>query len=151
MTFTGNHDTNSWHGSDVELYGNAFRAMAVLAATLPGMPLIYGGQEAQFDKRLAFFEKDPIAWKQRELAPLYSELLQLKHAHLALANGSAGWPAEVLPLGNDAVFGFQRRRDGDQVTVLVNLSGTTQHFRRPGHEGEDTLPGWGWRILGARP
>ncbi|MED5618817.1 alpha-amylase family glycosyl hydrolase [Ideonella sp. BN130291] len=151
MTFTGNHDTNSWHGSDVELYGPAFKPMAVLAATLPGMPLVYGGQEAGFDKRLAFFEKDPIAWKQRELAPLYAELLQLKHAHPALANGSAGGAAEVLPLGNDAVFGFQRRREEDQVTVLVNLSGQPQPFRRPGHDGEETLPGWGWRILEGRP
>ena len=60
MRFTSNHDHNSWHGHDGELWGPAFEAMAVLAATLPGMPLVYSGQEAGLAKRLAFFEKDTI-------------------------------------------------------------------------------------------
>lgn len=60
MRFTSNHDFNSWHGSDAELYGPAFEACAVLSFTLPGMPLIYNGQESRLDRRLAFFEKDPI-------------------------------------------------------------------------------------------
>jgi glycosidase len=147
MAFTGNHDTNSWHGSDTELYGEAFRTMAVLAATLPGMPLVYGGQEALFDKRLQFFEKDPIAWKQRELAPLYTELLQLKHAHPALWNGTAGAPARVLALDNPAVLAFERRKEGDAVTVIANLSAHPQRFREPGGDAHDSLPAWGWRIL----
>ena len=46
-----------------EKYGAGFEAFAVLAATLPGIPLIYGGQEGQLDKRIAFFEKDAIDWK----------------------------------------------------------------------------------------
>jgi hypothetical protein len=79
MRFTSNHDENSWAGSDVELYGPAFKAMAVLAATLPGMPLIYGGQEAGLDKRIEFFEKDPIQWKDYKYAPFYTGLLKLKH------------------------------------------------------------------------
>jgi glycosidase len=68
MRFTSNHDENSWAGSDTELYGPAFKAMAVLAATLPGMPLIYGGQESGLDKRIEFFEKDPIEWKDYKYA-----------------------------------------------------------------------------------
>ena len=40
MTFTSDHDENSWNGTDRELYGDGADAMAVLAATLPGMPLI---------------------------------------------------------------------------------------------------------------
>lgn len=53
MNFTSNHDANSWFGHDDEVYGPAFQAMAVLAATLPGMPLILGGQESGLHKRLA--------------------------------------------------------------------------------------------------
>jgi glycosidase len=150
MAFTGNHDTNSWHGSDTELYGAAFRVMAVLAATLHGMPLLYGGQEAPFDKRLQFFEKDPIAWKQRELEPLYTELLRLKHAHPALWNGAAGAPARVLPQDNPAVLAFERRLPADAVTVIANLSAQPQRFRLPGGDTHDTLPAWGWRILTQR-
>ena len=43
MSFTSNHDINSWRYSDRELFGDKFRAFAVLAATLPGMPLVYSG------------------------------------------------------------------------------------------------------------
>src|SRR6185436_9621638 len=39
MRFTSNHDFNSWHGTDAELYGDAYPALAVLTFTLPGMPL----------------------------------------------------------------------------------------------------------------
>ncbi|RYE86848.1 MAG: alpha-amylase, partial [Oxalobacteraceae bacterium] len=81
MRFTSNHDFNSWHGSDAELYGHAHEALAVLTFTLPGMPLIYNGQEARLDKRLAFFEKDAIAWHGYELTGFYQRLIALKHAH----------------------------------------------------------------------
>ena len=30
MTFTSNHDFNSWHGTDEELYGDAFKAITAL-------------------------------------------------------------------------------------------------------------------------
>ena len=43
MTFTSDHDENSWNGTDKELYGEGADAMAVLAATLPGMPLVASG------------------------------------------------------------------------------------------------------------
>ena len=62
----------------------------MLTFTLPGMPLVYGGQESRLTRRLEFFEKDPIAWKTRELQPFYTRLLALKHAHPALANGQYG-------------------------------------------------------------
>src|SRR5437764_3244614 len=57
MRFTTNHDENSWQGSDKEMYGPAFKAMAVLAATLPGMPLIYDGRGSGLDKRMEIFWK----------------------------------------------------------------------------------------------
>lgn len=146
MTFTSNHDVNSWHGSDAELYGAALPAFAVLAATLPGMPLVYGGQEARLDKRIAFFEKDPIAWGPRPLEALYTELLQLKHAHPALANGAAGGPLEVIETGVPAVFAFRRAKGADQVTVVVNLSGEKQTLRAHPQLGDLGLDAWGWRI-----
>jgi glycosidase len=63
MAFTSNHDINSWRWSDTALYGAKFPAFAVLAATLPGLPLVLGGQESGLDKKIAFFEKDAIDWK----------------------------------------------------------------------------------------
>jgi glycosidase len=145
MRFTSNHDENSWAGSDVELYGPAFKAMAVLAATLPGMPLIYGGQEAGLDKRIEFFEKDPIAWKNYANAPFYAKLLKLKHDNPALWNGQYGGAVEVLETGNDKVFAFLRKRDGNAVKVSVNLSNEAQTFV-PGGGKQQSLAAWDYRI-----
>ncbi len=148
MNFTSNHDANSWHGHDAEVYGPAFQAMAVLTATLPGMPLILGGQEALLDKRLAFFEKDTIDWKTRELQAFYAELLALKRKHPALANGQYGAPAQVLATGNEAVFAFSRTLGADAVTVVVNLSAQLQTWCRQNltSDAGDSLTGWSWRI-----
>ncbi len=123
MTFTGNHDINSWNGSDTELFGAGFKACAVLAATWPGMPLIYNGQESVLDRRLAFFEKDAIDWKTHERAAFYAELLRLKHDNPALWNGEAGGSMTIVPTGNAAVFAFERRKGDNVVRVAINFSG----------------------------
>jgi glycosidase len=146
MNFTANHDSNSWHGSDAEFYGSvpAFQAMAVLAATLPGMPLVYGGQEAWFQKRLAFFEKDAIDWGDLRLAPFYSRLLALKRRHPALAWNA---PLRFEDTGNDAVLSFSRHAPGQaggRVSVTVNLSGRPQVF---GGTRRQTLAPWAWRVV----
>jgi glycosidase len=145
MRFTSNHDENSWAGSDVELYGPAFKAMAVLAATLPGMPLIYGGQESGLDKRIEFFEKDPIQWKDYAYVPFYTQLLALKHANRALWNGQYGGAAHVLTTGNEKVFAFRRTLAGNSVQVTVNVSNDAQRYTLPGGKAQ-TLAAWDYRI-----
>lgn len=145
MRFTSNHDKNSWDGSDKELYGPAFKAMSVLAMTLPGMPLIYDGQESGLDKRLEFFKKDPIEWKNYQYAPFYAHLLKLKHEHPALWNGQYGAEAEAIETGNDKVFAFKRQKERDVVTVVVNLSGEKQAFALPGQKRQQ-LAAWDYRI-----
>ena len=141
MTFTTNHDKNAWVASDAEAFGPALKVFAVLAATLPGMPLIYGGQEAGLDQRLAFFEKDPVPWKTRELEPFYTELLHLKRANPALWNGSSGGEVEVLPITDATLFAFRRARGANTVTVLANLSARERDV-----PGATALAPWGWRI-----
>jgi glycosidase len=145
MRFTTNHDENSWQGSDTELYGPAFKAMAVLAATLPGMPLIYGGQESGLDKRLEFFEKDPVQWKRYQYAPFYAHLLKLKHDNQALWNGQYGGDVEVLETGNDKVFAFRRKMGTNAVSVTVNLSGDKQSYALPGQKPAH-LSAWDYRL-----
>jgi glycosidase len=147
MRFTSNHDFNSWNGTDSELYGDAWVPLAVLTFTLPGMPLIYGGQEARLTQRLAFFEKDPIAWKTRELQPFYTGLLALKHRHPALANGQYGGALTLLDVGNDHLFAFRRQLGADAVTVVVNVTKATQAWRVGATER--SLPASGWRVEAA--
>ncbi len=57
MYFITNHDENSWNGTEFERLGEGVKAFFVLTATVPGMPLIYSGQEAAMDKRLEFLVK----------------------------------------------------------------------------------------------
>jgi glycosidase len=145
MLYTSNHDHNSWEGSDAELYGPAHDAFTVLSFTLPGMPLIYSGQEARNTHRLKFFKRDPIDWRARERVPLYTRLAALKHAHPALAAGTAGGPLEVLAVDDRAVFAFRRVKGRDVVTVVVNLSGEARSVRLAGAETK-ALGAWGYAI-----
>jgi len=126
MNFTSNHDENSWNGTEFERMGSAAQTMAVLAATVPGMPLIYSGQEAKLEKRLSFFEKDPIDWKNDELEDFYKKLLTLKHDNKALWNGASGGSFEKVATGNPSVYSFNRVKDTDQVVVILNFSAKEQ-------------------------
>lgn len=78
MQFTDNHDENSWNGTVFERLGDAAECFAVLTFLIPDMPLIYSGQEAGLNKRLSFFEKDPIDWKEHKFFALYKSLIELK-------------------------------------------------------------------------
>ena len=120
----------------------------MLAATLPGMPLVYSGQEAVLDRRLAFFDKDEIQWKSYARTDFYAGLLALKHRHRALANGAAGGALEILETGDrDHVFAFRRARGKDRVVVIANLSAEPREVTVKG-VGRRTLPAWGHLIEG---
>ena len=166
MTYTANHDSNSWHGSCAELFGHRvvvaaegasapcgtsalspeqgrlrFQAMAVLAMLLPGLPLIYGGQEAYFEKRLAFFEKDPIDWRDCPLANFYGDLLALKARHPALRHEGVRSGFEWLDVGHDQVAAFRRiSADGQAIDVAVNLSERPQALTWPGSSASMPAP-----------
>ncbi|GAA3998758.1 alpha-amylase family glycosyl hydrolase [Hymenobacter fastidiosus] len=123
MTFTTSHDINSWDGSEYERLGANALPMAVLTATLPGMPMVYSGQEAGLKKRLSFFDKDTIAWHNYPLAGFYTRLLTLKKQHPALLNGDPCSQFEPLPTaGSPDVFAFVRRKDAAAVVVAVNVA-----------------------------
>lgn len=122
LNFTSNHDENSWTGTEYERLGDAVKAMATLSFTLPGMPLIYSGQEAGLDKRLLFFDKDEIAWNDLSMQPFYKQLIDLKHDNPALWNGSAGGAYRSLEVGDDNILAFERTKEGNKVIVIMNLS-----------------------------
>ena len=123
MYFTSNHDENSWNGTAFERLGDAFKAFTVFDYTIPGMPLIYNGQEAGNNKRLRFFEKDTIDWSHLPYANFYTALNRLKAENPVLANGKSG--GKLIPLSqgiNDQVFAFYREKEGKQIVVILNLS-----------------------------
>jgi glycosidase len=122
MNFTSNHDENSWNGTMYERYGEGYKTFAVLMATVPGMPLVYSGQESAFDKRLEFFKKDVINWKDYPLKDFYKTLLDLKHRNQALWNGDFGGKYVPVETDNEAVVTFTRTKNNQSVLVILNLS-----------------------------
>ncbi len=119
MTFTSNHDENSWSGTEFERMGDAVKAMSILCWTLPNsQPLIYTGQEVGYDRRFAFFEKDIAPeWKDNDWTAFYKYLTEFKHAHPALDSDAS---FELIPSDSTSIV-FKRTKDGDAVTVSVEL------------------------------
>lgn len=127
LNFITNHDENSWNGTAKEFYGVAEDAMAVLTYTLPGMPLMYNGQEIGLDKRLAFFEKDPISWKAygtkgKAKTLFYTQLNSIKENNPALWAGTAGGSITFLQSDNPSVMAFVRAKGSNKVLTVINLT-----------------------------
>jgi glycosidase len=123
MTFVSNHDKNAWEGTEFEQFGDALDAAIVLSVVGEGMPLIYSGQEAGNDKRLEFFERDPIAWRQHPQGDLYRTLFTLKRDNTALWNAPFG--ARMIDVPNTAdtsIFSFVRRNQHHKIFAVFNLS-----------------------------
>ena len=123
MNFTSNHDENSWQGSVPESFGDASEVMAVLTYMMPGMPLIYSGQEYDLAHRLKFFEKDSIPKTKGQFFPLYEKLALLKGNNVALNGGKI--PANYVRINtsrNDKIIAFFREKNGKRVLFIANLS-----------------------------
>ena len=127
MAYTSNHDTNSWEGTDREVYGDALPAMIALTFAADTMPLIYNGQEAGNPKRLKFFERDPIVWRDHPNEAFFRKLIAWKKDNPALHNGQYG--GRMIKVENSAptkVFAFVRQQGGNKVLALFNFSAQQQ-------------------------
>ena len=137
MVFTTNHDENSWQGGDRDLYGDNFENMAVFAATVWGMPLIYNGQESGLNKQLEFFEKDEIEWDDYRYQDFYTTLLDINTRNQALFNGEIGGDFKKMSTDRDEnIFSYKRIGHHEQVLVILNFSNEQIDFQfTDGHEG----------------
>lgn len=127
MLFVSNHDKNSWEGTEFEQFGDALDATIVLSAVSQGMPLLYNGQEAGNPKRLDFFEKDPISWREHPQGELYKKLYALRKNNTALWN--AQWGALMIPVPNNVparVLSFVRQNERDKIFAVLNFSNASQ-------------------------
>jgi glycosidase len=167
MVYTENHDQNSWDGVASDIYGPAYEAAIALSFTGSGLPLIYNGQEADNDRELAFFERDPIIWREGRYDTLFRKLIALKTEMPALHNGRFGAAMVEVPTNATTdVFAFIRGGAGERVFAVFNLSprAHTVAFDKARHlgryvdaqsdeaaefEGGETLdlPAWGYRIF----
>jgi glycosidase len=166
LTFTSNHDENSWSGSEFERMGAAREIMAVFTFVVErGLPLIYTGQEMGLARSLAFFDRDPLpSYGENPYSEFYRGLITLRRSNPALF--SEGGMVEIRNNAEDCLMTFVREIAGNRVVVIMNLSPYTiradyntgiyaglYHDAMSGapyelstHVEED-MEGWSYRIL----
>lgn len=124
MNFTSNHDENSWNGTEFERLGVQAGQMAALTFILPGMPLIYNGQESGFNRRLQFFEKDSIDWQpESSFNLLYKSLCALKKANPALNSPLTSKMSELITDKPDKVLALKYSTGNNTLIAIFNFSG----------------------------
>jgi glycosidase len=136
--FTTNHDENTWNGTEYEKYGSMAAPLAVFSCTWNGVPLVYTGQELPLHKRLPFFDKDQIEWKEKpELHVFYKTLLELRKQHPALQAGTVAKP-QLLPVNltynpDSTVLAFLRKNQDREVLVILNFTGNDVNLQLTGN------------------
>jgi hypothetical protein len=82
------------------------------------------------DKRLEFFSRDPIVWRDTDQTDLYRRLIRTKKENQALWSGEYG--AELMEIRTSkpgSVFAFTRSLDDNTVICILNLSGKPVRFK----------------------
>jgi glycosidase len=146
LRFTTNHDETAWDRPPVTLFGGpaGARAAFVANALLPGVPLLYNGQEVESPQQLGLFEKLPVDWDRAgadSARGFYRRVLELATSHPAFVAG------DLRPLRTDLpqdVIAYARA----DVLVLVNArpraaSFTVRSF--PLEQARDLLTGRSYR------
>ena len=128
MNFVTNHDENSWSGTVKERMGEASEILTTLVYAMPGMPLIYSGQEYDLNHRLKFFEKDSIPKTKGATWNLLTKLGDLKNNHIAFHGGKKGAAYQRIETNNDHILVFKRTKGKEEVYFVGNLSKETQKF-----------------------
>jgi glycosidase len=170
MNFITNHDENTG-GSEYARMGDGANTFAVLTYMLPGMPLIYTGQEVGMKKSLLFFDKDTVpSWNNPTEFAFYQSLNELKHTQPVLDAGLTGGKLIRYATESPVVYSFSRVLSNDSVMVVLNLSAKPQqvHFTGTKPAGQwinwinkkgvnasslenATLAPWEYKILVSKP
>lgn len=129
MNFTTNHDENTWTGTVFERFGDGAKTFSALTYFLPGIPLIYNGQEYGLNKRLPFFEKDFIPKNESEFFDFYKTLALIKIENKAL-HLDQKVNFEILKTNNNHVVFFKRSNKEESTYFLGNLSDQTQTIKQ---------------------
>jgi glycosidase len=122
LRFTTNHDETMWDATPPELFGGieGSKSAFVLASTMPGVPLLYNGQELGVADTVSFFAATPYDWSQaenNEVTAFYTDYLTLYRNSTALRNGAL----EVLtPNAEDALL-YTRSTDDETMLIAVNI------------------------------
>ncbi|QSW99578.1 alpha-amylase family glycosyl hydrolase [Haloterrigena alkaliphila] len=120
MRYVENHDETRY----LEECGpEAQRAAVTAVLTLPGVPMIYYGQE-----RGATGYRQPMPWEgDGEATTFHRRLVAARHDSEALSRGDLS-PLECAA-DSDAVVGYVRETDTERVAVVLNFGGGSERVR----------------------
>lgn len=125
LNFLDNHDKNSYEGTIVENFGEeAIPAFFAYIYTIPGVPLVYTGDEIGLDHAIAFMEKDTVNWDRgtADYREFLAKLAQIRKDNPALYAGELGGEIEYLDCENGNLVAFTRKVENNQITCVINLS-----------------------------
>jgi len=122
MRFLENHDEER----SMAVFGpEAIEAYATLLFTLPGIPLIYAGQEIGEMEKPSLFEKSEIHWNDADttLRNLYKSLIILRKNYSCFTNGKF-IPLQVASFSG-SVGAFLREDQETASLIVCNLRNKT--------------------------
>jgi cyclomaltodextrinase / maltogenic alpha-amylase / neopullulanase len=123
------------------------RVAAALLLTVPGLPLIYNGDEvgAAFEP---YDEGPPLTWRDTHgLVPYYTRLAKLRRSVPALARGAL----ELVPTDqDDAVLAYSRPGGSAEETLLVVLNFSAERRRVRLLDRRAGMPGIATDLLTGR-
>lgn len=137
LRFNTNHDKNAFDAPSVERYHAGGDSLTVaLIATLPGVPLIYNGDEVGNSKRLSLFEQVLIDWTHgNAFRNLYQKIYGIRSAHPELDAGSY----EKLATSDRDVFAFERKLGSRILVCVYNFSRSEKKIVKIGVRGLNNL------------
>jgi 1,4-alpha-glucan branching enzyme len=118
---TVSHEKNIENTQTVEKFTQqGTKAMAVLAFTIPGVPIIYNGEEVGNSRYLNLFDKVDIDWSNgQDFRELYEQLGVLRHNHPALQHGFYTFLQNTK---STKVYSFFRSSGMDSVLTVINFA-----------------------------
>ncbi len=118
MRFLENHDEER----SLSQFGpEAIEGYATLLFTLPGIPLIYAGQEMGEVSKPSLFEKSVLDWENRDksLFLIYQNLVRLRMSYDCFTKGSF-YPLKATSK-EDSIFAFLREGESISALIICNL------------------------------
>jgi len=128
MRFTENHDEQ--RAAKMLTKPQAF-AGAVFVNTIPGIPLLYNGQEIGAKVKPTLFDRDVIQWQQgdQDYFDLYKTLFALRKSHQVIVDGNFEFKPATP---KNAVVAFTRSNQDETLLIVVN-------FKSESHKTEITF------------
>ena len=130
LRFTTNHDETMWDAPPTVLFDGQEGAEAafVLASSMPGVPLVYNGQELGVTDSVSFFARTPYDWTQDpEAEAFYRDYLSFYRRSPALQGGRF---TVHEPRTKDVLL-YERATDTQTLFFAVNARDVLTQVRIP--------------------